>query len=87
MDFIKLVLISQNPYAIVRGWSNFPFLYRFVWLFSFGPLNLMTTIYLLSFVIFFIYICWKNLKTPDQIETAKNVLIIRVVILSLSVFN
>jgi hypothetical protein len=76
MDFINLVRISQNPYAIVRGWSNFPFLYRFAWLFRIGPINLMTTAFIFSFVVLFIYICWKNVKTPNQIETAKNVLIL-----------
>jgi len=74
-DFIKLVNISHNPYSVIRGWSNFPFLYRFAWLFSFGHLNLLVKVYLLLFAGFFAYICWKNVKTPHPMDTVKNVFI------------
>ena len=74
-DFIKLVNITHNPYSVIRGWGNFPFLYRFAWLFSFGHLNIMVKAYLLLFVSFFTYVCWKNVKTTNLLDTIKNVFI------------
>lgn len=76
MDFINLVLISHDPYATVRGWPNFPFLYRVAWLFSYGPINVLTLVYLLIFLIFFISIVWMNIKTENRIETITNVVIL-----------
>jgi len=72
-DFYWLFRISGDPYSVVRGFSNLPFLYRYASLFTVLPAKLGLLAHLASFVLFFACVAWHNLRTPSVLSTAMNV--------------
>lgn len=76
MDFINLVIISDNPYLIVRGWPNFPFLYKIAWMFNLVGWVPSLALFLYFFIVFFGHVAWINFKSSNTLLTVKNVLFI-----------
>ena len=74
-DYTNLVVISNDPYAVLRGWPNFPVLYKILSAFNLLPVKIGLFLFLSLFVIFFVYVNWKNLKEKSSTSTFRNVFV------------